>query len=53
VRVLASFNVTDNLRLSGDVNNLFNRRWFANSYAALWTYPGTSRSFAIRANYSF
>lgn len=53
VRVIGSVDVTDNLRVSGNVDNLFNKRWFANSYSALWTYPGAPRSFSVRANYRF
>ncbi|HEX7852280.1 MAG TPA: TonB-dependent receptor [Sphingobium sp.] len=53
VRVIGSVDLTDKLRVSGNVDNLFNIRWFANSYSALWTYPGSPRSFSIRANYRF
>jgi iron complex outermembrane receptor protein len=52
-RVIASVDVTDNLRVSGSINNLFNKRWFSNSYSALWTFPGSPRSFSIWANYRF
>lgn len=52
-RVIGSVDLTDNLRLSGNIDNLFNVRWFANSYSALWTYPGAPRSFSVRANYKF
>ncbi|MFT3964757.1 MAG: TonB-dependent siderophore receptor [Sphingobium sp.] len=53
VRLVASVDITENLRLSGNVENLFDVRWFANSYSALWTYPGAPRSFSVRANYKF
>ncbi|MCE7796295.1 TonB-dependent receptor [Sphingobium sufflavum] len=52
-RLIGSVDVTDNLRISGNVDNLFNVRWFANSYSALWTFPGAPRSFSVRANYKF
>lgn len=52
-RVIGSIDLTDKLRVSGNVDNLFNVRWFANSYSALWTYPGSPRSFSVRANYRF
>lgn len=52
-RLIGSFDVTERLRISGNIDNLFNKRWFANSYSALWTYPGAPRSFSIRANYHF
>jgi iron complex outermembrane receptor protein len=53
VKLLASFDVTDNLRVSGTIDNLFDERWFSNSYSALWTFPGAPRSFSVRANYRF
>jgi iron complex outermembrane receptor protein len=52
-RLIASVDVTDNLRVSGNVDNLFDKRWFSNSYSALWTFPGAPRSFSVRANYRF
>jgi iron complex outermembrane receptor protein len=52
-RLIGSVDLTDNLRLSGNVENLFDVRWFANSYSALWTYPGAPRTFSVRANYKF
>ncbi|WP_334184889.1 TonB-dependent siderophore receptor [Novosphingobium sp.] len=51
VRALASFDVTDRLRLNAEVNNLFDRTWYANSYAALWVYPGAPRTFTVRLRY--
>jgi iron complex outermembrane receptor protein len=53
VRVLASVDITDKIRLAGNINNLLNKRWYSNSYSALWTYPGSPRSFSVRATYSF
>lgn len=53
VRIMGSYGMTDKFKISADVNNLFNRRWYASSYAALWTYPGATRQFAVRLNYSF
>jgi iron complex outermembrane receptor protein len=53
VRLIGSFDVADNITVSGNVDNLFNKRWFANSYSALWTFPGSPRSFSVRAQYRF
>ncbi|AOR76416.1 TonB-dependent siderophore receptor [Novosphingobium resinovorum] len=53
VRVIGSVDLTDKITVSGNIDNLFNKRWFANSYSALWTYPGAPRSFSVRANYRF
>ncbi|HET9628525.1 MAG TPA: TonB-dependent siderophore receptor, partial [Novosphingobium sp.] len=53
VKLLASVDVTNHIRLNANVDNLFNKRWFANSYAALWTFPGAPRSFKVSATYKF
>nr|WP_294914973.1 TonB-dependent receptor [uncultured Neokomagataea sp.] len=53
VRVMGSFNVTKRLVVSGQIDNLTNRTWYANSYAALWVYPGAPRTFSLRARYGF
>jgi iron complex outermembrane recepter protein len=53
VKVLAAYEPTKNLRISADVSNVFNRRWFASSYAQVWIAPGTPRSFNVKAAYSF
>ena len=53
VKLVASVDVTDHIRLNGTVDNLFDKKWFANSYAALWTFPGAPRSFRVSATYTF
>ena len=53
VKVIGSFEVTDHIKVNGVVDNLFDKRWFANSYSALWTYPGAPRNFKISATYEF
>ncbi|WP_340265075.1 TonB-dependent siderophore receptor [Sphingobium mellinum] len=53
VKVLGSFNVTDQIKISADVNNLFNKKYYASSYAALWVQPGTPRAFTVRATFDF
>ena len=53
VKLVGSFDITSNLRLNASVNNLFDKRWFANSYAALWTFPGAPRNFKVSATYKF
>lgn len=52
-KVLGSFNITDQIKLSADVNNVFNKKYYASSYAALWIAPGTPRSFSVRASFNF
>lgn len=53
VKVMASFEPTENFKVSADVNNLFNKRHYPSSYANLWVQPGTPRSFTVRASFNF
>ncbi len=53
VRVMGSFNVTEQIKISADVNNLFDKKYYASSYAALWVAPGAPRSFTVRATFDF
>ncbi|NWK94514.1 TonB-dependent siderophore receptor [Sphingobium lactosutens] len=52
-KVLGSFNITEQIKLSADVNNLFNKKYYASSYSALWIQPGMPRSFTVRASFNF
>lgn len=52
-KVLGSFNITDQIKISADVNNLFNKKYYASSYAALWIQPGAPRAFTVRASFDF
>jgi iron complex outermembrane recepter protein len=53
VKVLGSFNITEQIKISADVNNLLNKKYYASSYAALWVQPGTPRQFTVRATFDF
>ena len=46
-RLFARANLTKNIEVFGEVQNLFNRRWFANSYSTLWLQPGAPRAASI------
>lgn len=52
-KILGSFNITEQIKLSADVNNLFDKKYYASSYSALWIQPGTPRSFTVRASFDF
>lgn len=52
-RVMASFEPVDNLRLTADVTNLFDKTYYASSYSQLWVAPGAPRAFTVKAAYSF
>ena len=53
VKLFGTFEVTEKLKLSAEVNNLFDRVYYPNSYAQLWVNPGTPRTWAVRGLYSF
>lgn len=51
VRLHAALDLTDRLRLSGDVTNLLDERYYPNSYSRLWITPGAPRQAFIRASF--
>lgn len=53
VKLIGSFDLTDNIKISADVNNLFDKRYYASSYATVWVQPGMPRSFHVRASFRF
>ena len=53
VKLFGSFEVTQNLKLSAEVNNLFDKVYYPNSYAQIWVNPGAPRTWTIRGLYSF
>ncbi len=44
VRLFARANLTEQIEVFGEVQNLFNQRWYANSYSTLWVQPGAPRT---------
>lgn len=52
-KAVASYEVTDKLKLSLDVNNLFDKRFYASSYSLYWVMPGTERNIMLTARYKF
>jgi len=52
-KLVGSLTLTDQVKLSADVNNLFNKQYYASSYAALWVQPGAPRTFTVRASFTF
>jgi iron complex outermembrane receptor protein len=53
VKLFGSFEVTQNLKLWAEVNNLFDKVYYPNSYAQLWVNPGAPRTWTVRGQYSF
>lgn len=52
-RLLASYSPNAKLRLALNVENLFNRRYYASSYSPLWVAPGGERTVTLNAHYRF
>lgn len=53
VRIGASYDLSDSLRLRADVQNLFDEEYYTNSFANVWVQPGTPRSFRVSADFRF
>jgi iron complex outermembrane receptor protein len=53
VKLFASFKATDHIRISADVNNLFNKTYYPASYSRLWVAPGAPRTWTVRIGYEF
>lgn len=47
VRLFGEAEIIDGMTLFGAVQNLFDARWYANSYAPLWVQPGAPRTASI------
>jgi iron complex outermembrane receptor protein len=52
-RVFAAYNVTDAVSVRMDVDNLFDKRHYLNSFSQLWLRPGAPRSVRISASARF
>ena len=52
-KAVAGYDVSDKLKLTLDVNNLFNKRFYASSYSLYWVMPGNERSVTLNARYTF
>lgn len=53
VRLFATARLSERLELFGEVTNLFNERWYANSFSQLWVQPGMPRAGAVTLRYAF
>jgi iron complex outermembrane receptor protein len=53
VRLVASYDLTDHLTASAEVNNLFDKRYYPASYSQLWVAPGAPREAQFRLRYTF
>lgn len=53
LRLFGTYDVTRNLSVTAEVNNLTDKVYYPASFAALWVVPGTPRQYQLRANYRF
>jgi iron complex outermembrane receptor protein len=53
VNLMGSYAPTEHIKLSVDVTNLFDRKYYPSSYARLWVGPGAPRAYMARAAYRF
>ncbi|MBV2151224.1 TonB-dependent siderophore receptor [Sphingobium sp. AS12] len=52
-KLMGSVTINDQFKLSANVDNLFDKKYYASSYAALWVQPGMPRSFTVRGTFNF
>jgi iron complex outermembrane recepter protein len=52
VRLFSTVDITNKFQLHLTIDNLFNQEYFVNSYSALWTQPGNSRTIRLGLRYS-
>lgn len=52
-RVFGEFDPIEGITLFAAIQNLFDARWYANSYSPLWVQPGTPRTASIGLRTSF
>ncbi|KLN57416.1 TonB-dependent siderophore receptor [Variovorax paradoxus] len=53
VKVISSYEPSKQWRVSLDIDNLFNRKFYVSSYSNVWVYPGTKRRITLTAQYKF
>ena len=53
VRLVSGYSVNKQLRVTLEVDNLFDKAYYASSYSQLWVYPGSERKFTLGAQYTF
>ena len=53
VRLFGELNVTEDLAVRVDIDNLFDETFYTNSFANVWVEPGAPRRFRLTATYGF
>ena len=52
-RLFTEAEIGGGVHLRADIDNLFNTRWFANSFSQFWLLPGSPRTARVTASYRF
>ncbi len=53
VSLMGSWSPNERIKISADIDNLFDEEYYASSYARLWIAPGSPRTYMVRALFSF
>jgi iron complex outermembrane receptor protein len=53
VRLVSSYSVNKQLKLSLDIDNLFDKNFYPSSYMQAWVFPGSGRKLTATAEYKF
>ncbi|MDL2353968.1 MAG: TonB-dependent siderophore receptor [Pseudomonadota bacterium] len=53
VKLLSSYSPSKKIRFSLNIDNLFNKQYFASSYSQVWVAPGTERTVTLNMHYAF
>jgi iron complex outermembrane receptor protein len=53
LRLFATYDLTDDLEVSAQVNNLADTTFYTNSFSRLWVAPGAPRNVTVALRYSF
>lgn len=53
VKLISSYSPNKKVRISLNVDNLFNKQYYASSYSQVWVAPGTDRTITLNLNYKF
>ena len=52
-RMFVAYDITPNLEIRADIDNLFDEEFYVNSFSELWVQPGAPRTWRISARVSF
>lgn len=52
-RLFSTYELTPEIELRLEVDNLFDERYYPNSFSNTWVQPGTPRNFTLSASYNF